>query len=144
MCTQPSTDGPMIMPPMTSSTTAGMRSRGKYPTTSGASTATAATTSRLVNETSGMANQPLAEFGHAGRHPGGPCPPGGGSEVGQRGRCLRRHAGYVLPSGGTFHRAARPGIARLLAVARAPRRYTRDVCNGGHVPADHVVITRFL
>src|SRR6516164_8186167 len=104
MCTQPSTDGPMMMPPMISSTTAGMRSRGKYPTTSGASTATAATTSRLVNETSGMADQLLAGA-LAAVQAAGACS-GGGLEVGQRGLCLRRHVGYVPPSGGTFHRMA--------------------------------------
>src|SRR5690348_17950943 len=49
----------MMMPPMISSTTAGTRSRGAKPTASGASTATAATTSRLVNDTSGMAGHQL-------------------------------------------------------------------------------------
>src|SRR5262252_9146508 len=103
MCTQPSTDGPMMMPPMISSTTAGMRSRGKYPTTSGARTATAATTSRLVNETSGMADQPLASSGTPAAIQAARALPGGGIEVGQCGLYLRRHVGYVLPSGGTFH-----------------------------------------
>ena len=44
----------MMIPPMISSTTAGMRSCGAKPTVSGARTATAATTRRLVNDTSGM------------------------------------------------------------------------------------------
>src|SRR5690348_547805 len=52
--TQPNPEGPMMIPPMISRTTAGMRNRGAKPTVSGARTATAATTSRLVNDTSGM------------------------------------------------------------------------------------------
>jgi hypothetical protein len=44
----------MMIPPMISKTTAGIRSRGAKPTVIGARTATAATTSRLVNDTSGM------------------------------------------------------------------------------------------
>src|SRR5690242_12795138 len=44
----------MMIPPMISKTTAGIRSRGAKPTVSGARTATAATTSRLTNDTSGM------------------------------------------------------------------------------------------
>src|SRR5437868_5793438 len=39
---------------LSTSTTAGMRNREKNPITSGARTATAATTSRLPNDTSGM------------------------------------------------------------------------------------------
>ena len=41
-CTQPSTDGPSTIPAMISRTTAGSRSSGAKPTTSGASTATSA------------------------------------------------------------------------------------------------------
>jgi hypothetical protein len=48
----------MMMPPTISSTTAGTRNRGMYPTTSRARTATAATTSRLPKDTSGMTVTP--------------------------------------------------------------------------------------
>src|SRR5215475_8860967 len=51
---QPNPEGPTMIPPIISRTTAGVRSRGAKPTVSGARTAMAATTSRLVNDTSGM------------------------------------------------------------------------------------------
>ena len=88
----------MMIPPMISRTTAGMRSRGAKPTVSGARTATAATTSRLTNDTSGMS-------GHRFRP--GPVPVsdtkppgdmvGDAQGVGDDGLCSQCHVGCVPP-----------------------------------------------
>ncbi len=56
--TQPSTAGPITMPARISSTTAGKRSAGASPSSSGAQKATAATISRFVNSSSMTPRQP--------------------------------------------------------------------------------------
>src|SRR5215813_3926813 len=93
--TQPNPEGPMMIPPTISRTTAGMRSRGAKPTVSGARTATAATTSRLTNDTSGMSgHQRLCRRLAGGAEPAGDVV-GDTEGVGDDGQCrVDRRAGH--------------------------------------------------
>ena len=87
--TQPSPDGPMMIPSTISSTIAGSRKRGKKPSASGANRPTATTMSRLVKWTAGMGGSNSQWPGVTPR-PSGPSLVRCSSRVRSRGRRSRR------------------------------------------------------